>query len=154
MLLSGFPRVSLAHLPTRLEFLPRLICVDAWEGHQIEWLHSTLRFMGSEARELKPGGETIITRLADVLVIQALRTWIAGAAGAAAPMALEAPPVLLAGIVVDGASVGVPGAEVLVERHIVDAGGFGMRSVKIEAAGTSSSCSAERKAEESSDVGR
>ena len=24
MLLSGFPRVSLAHLPTRLEFLPRL----------------------------------------------------------------------------------------------------------------------------------
>ena len=60
-----------------LEFLPRLICVDAWDSAQIEWLHSTLRFMGNEARELKPGGETIITRLADVLVIQALRTWIA-----------------------------------------------------------------------------
>jgi AraC-like DNA-binding protein len=62
-----------------VEFLPRLICVDAWDAPQIEWLHSTLRFMGSEARELKPGGETIITRLADVLVIQALRTWIAQA---------------------------------------------------------------------------
>ena len=62
-----------------VEFLPRLICVDAWDASQMDWVHSTLRFMGNEARELKPGGETIITRLADVLVIQALRTWIAQA---------------------------------------------------------------------------
>lgn len=62
-----------------VEFLPRMICVDAWDAPQMEWLHSTLRFMGSEARDLKPGGETIITRLADVLVIQVLRTWIARA---------------------------------------------------------------------------
>jgi AraC-like DNA-binding protein len=38
---------------------------------------STLRFMTDEARELRPGGETVITRLADVLVIQAIRAWIA-----------------------------------------------------------------------------
>jgi len=60
-----------------VDLLPRVICVDAWSATQVEWLHGTLRFMASEARQLKPGGETIITRLADVLVIQALRTWLA-----------------------------------------------------------------------------
>jgi AraC-like DNA-binding protein len=36
-----------------------------------------LRFLTAEASELQAGGETIITRLADILVIQAIRTWIA-----------------------------------------------------------------------------
>jgi AraC-like DNA-binding protein len=35
-----------------------------------------LRFMASEAKALRLGGETIITRLADILVIQAIRSWI------------------------------------------------------------------------------
>jgi len=43
---------------------------------QSEWIQSTMRFMAAEARELRPGGETIITRLADILVIQAIRSWI------------------------------------------------------------------------------
>jgi len=60
-----------------MEMLPRIIHVNAWEGEQVEWLHSTLRFMAAEARELRPGGETIVTRLSDVLVIQALRSWLA-----------------------------------------------------------------------------
>ena len=33
--------------------------------------------MAAEARELRPGGETVITRLADILVIYAIRAWIA-----------------------------------------------------------------------------
>jgi hypothetical protein len=32
--------------------------------------------MALEAREFRPGGEAVITRLADVLVIQAIRAWI------------------------------------------------------------------------------
>ena len=32
--------------------------------------------MAAEARELRPGGEAVITRLADILVIQAIRAWI------------------------------------------------------------------------------
>jgi len=32
--------------------------------------------MAAEASELRPGGETVITRLADILVIQAIRSWI------------------------------------------------------------------------------
>ena len=40
------------------------------------WLHSTIRFIAEEARQRLPGSETVITRLADVLVIQAIRTWL------------------------------------------------------------------------------
>lgn len=40
------------------------------------WLHSTIRFIAEEARQRQPGSETVITRLADILVIQAFRTWI------------------------------------------------------------------------------
>jgi AraC-like DNA-binding protein len=40
------------------------------------WLHSTIRFIAQEARRRQPGSETVITRLADILVIQAIRTWI------------------------------------------------------------------------------
>jgi len=50
--------------------------IDAAQQPQQEWLQSTLHFMAAEARSLRPGGETIVTRLADNLVIQAIRTWI------------------------------------------------------------------------------
>jgi AraC-like DNA-binding protein len=60
-----------------LRLLPRLISVDTWNSPELEWLQSTLRFLTAEARELRAGGETVITRLADILVIQAIRAWIA-----------------------------------------------------------------------------
>lgn len=66
-----------AHQLVRL--LPRLICVDGWQSPQAEWIQSTLRLMAAEAEALRPGGETIITRLADILVIQAIRSWMAQA---------------------------------------------------------------------------
>jgi AraC-like DNA-binding protein len=64
--------------------LPRLVAVDAWTSPQMDWLQSTLRFIAAEASELRPGGETVITRLADILVIQAIRSWIEKEAGAQA----------------------------------------------------------------------
>ncbi len=60
-----------------VELLPRIIYIEAWRAPQMEWIQSTLRLMAAEASEIKPGGETIITRLADILVIQAIRTWMA-----------------------------------------------------------------------------
>jgi AraC-like DNA-binding protein len=60
-----------------VELLPGTIVVDGWAPHQMEWVRSTLRFLSDEARELRPGGETVITRLADILVIQAIRSWVA-----------------------------------------------------------------------------
>jgi AraC-like DNA-binding protein len=64
-----------AHQLVRL--LPKLIHIEAWSSPQMEWIQSTLRLMATEARELRPGGETIITRLADILVIQTIRSWMA-----------------------------------------------------------------------------
>jgi AraC-like DNA-binding protein len=59
-----------------IEVLPRLIAVEAGNALQTDWIRSTVRFLAEEARALRPGGETVITRLADVLVIQAIRAWI------------------------------------------------------------------------------
>jgi len=56
--------------------LPRVLQVDAWSDEEGSWLQSTLRFISREAREPQPGGETVITHLADILIIQAIRSWI------------------------------------------------------------------------------
>lgn len=63
-----------AHQLVRL--LPKMICIEASSSPHMEWIQSMLRFMAAEAKTLRPGGETVITRLADILVIQAIRSWI------------------------------------------------------------------------------
>ena len=60
--------------------LPRTIVIDGAPGTpspEAEWMYSTLRLIAAEGRELRPGGEAVITRLSDILVIQAIRSWIA-----------------------------------------------------------------------------
>ncbi len=71
--LVRFDHVAAAHL---IELLPAVIHVDAFDDEDDAWLQSTLRFISREARALRPGGETVLTRLADVLVIQLIRSWI------------------------------------------------------------------------------
>ena len=56
--------------------LPKVISVQAWNSPELDWIQSTFRLMAVEAKELRPGGETVITRLADILIIQAIRSWI------------------------------------------------------------------------------
>ena len=60
-----------------VRLLPSIIRIEASSSPEMDWIQSTLRYMAAEARELRPGGETVITRLADILVIQAIRSWIA-----------------------------------------------------------------------------
>lgn len=69
----SFDHPAAQHL---VSLLPRVISVEAWSSPEKEWIASTLRFMAAEAKEPRPGGETVITRLADILVIQAIRAWI------------------------------------------------------------------------------
>lgn len=59
-----------------IDVLPKVISIDSSAFPDMGWVQSTLRFIAAEARELRPGGETVITRLADILVIQAIRAWI------------------------------------------------------------------------------
>lgn len=59
-----------------IRLLPSVLQIDSWTDEDDSWLQSTLRFIARESRELRPGGETVITHLADILIIQAIRTWI------------------------------------------------------------------------------
>lgn len=60
-----------------VKLLPRRIIIKAWRSPQMTWIQSTLLLMADEASQLRPGGEALVTRLADILVIQAIRSWIA-----------------------------------------------------------------------------
>lgn len=69
--------VRLEHPAARnlIRALPPSILVSA-DASGSEWIHSTLRLLATEARDPRPGGEAVITRLADIIVIQAIRSWI------------------------------------------------------------------------------
>lgn len=56
--------------------LPPLIVIESAPTPHLAWMHSTLGLVADEAEHVRPGGEAVITRLSDILVIQALRSWI------------------------------------------------------------------------------
>ena len=56
--------------------LPAVLRVEATASPEHDWMQGTLRYMAAEAKAMRPGGETVITRLADVLIVQAIRAWI------------------------------------------------------------------------------
>lgn len=58
-----------------IELLPEVLHLRT-QAKDGGWLNSTIQFIAEEARQRLPGSETVITRLADILVIQAIRTWI------------------------------------------------------------------------------
>ena len=62
-----------------VSLLPRVLHIDAWDDDAGNWLQSTLSLIAREASAMRPGGETVMTRLADILVIQAIRAWLDGA---------------------------------------------------------------------------
>jgi AraC-like DNA-binding protein len=75
-LVCGAVRFDHPAARTLVEILPPILHVEASSSPQVEWMQSTLRLMAAEARELRPGGEAVITRLGDILVIQAIRSWL------------------------------------------------------------------------------
>jgi AraC-like DNA-binding protein len=56
--------------------LPQMIHIAASDGPRANWMYGLFQLMAAEARDFQPGGEAVITRLADVLVIQAIRAWL------------------------------------------------------------------------------
>jgi AraC-like DNA-binding protein len=59
--------------PPLVELLPELLTVDGADG----WVSSTLKVVGLEAARPRPGGETVLARLFDILMIHAVREWLA-----------------------------------------------------------------------------
>lgn len=68
-----FDQPNARHL---IEVLPETLHVEAAGAAPDGWMQSLLRLIAAEAKELRPGGEEVITRLCDILVIQAIRTWL------------------------------------------------------------------------------
>jgi len=68
-----------------LAVLPPWIRVSKRESHANEWLTGTLSFLQRETRDPSMGSETLITRLIDVIFVEAVRMWLKeqpeGAAG-------------------------------------------------------------------------
>jgi AraC-like DNA-binding protein len=68
-----------------LAVLPQWIRVSKRESHSNEWLSATVKFLQKETQDPGMGSETIITRLIDVIFVEAVRTWLKeqpqGAAG-------------------------------------------------------------------------
>jgi AraC-like DNA-binding protein len=56
--------------------LPELIRIEALRAPDVERMQGTLGLIAAETMSPRPGGEAVITRLADVLVIQAIRAWL------------------------------------------------------------------------------
>ncbi|HLK60041.1 MAG TPA: AraC family transcriptional regulator [Chthonomonadaceae bacterium] len=59
-----------------LNALPPLLHVRGEQGQVVAWLEPTLKFIASEARSGRPGAQAIITRLSDILFIQAVRAYV------------------------------------------------------------------------------
>lgn len=65
--------------PAAIQFvhlLPQLIHVKHWGEVESEWVESTLKLLDLETRLLRPGSDAVITKLTDILLIQALRWWL------------------------------------------------------------------------------
>jgi AraC-like DNA-binding protein len=59
-----------------IAILPKVLQLDVTGTPHAEWLQSTLRLVTAEAQALRAGGDAVITRLADVLVLEIIRSWI------------------------------------------------------------------------------
>ena len=70
--------VRFAHPAARklVEALPPIIHVESPSASEGQWIQASISLMATEARDMRPGGEAIITRAADILVVQAIRSWI------------------------------------------------------------------------------
>ena len=71
-LLCGAVRFDHPAARDLVDILPPVIVIAADAG----WMQTTLTLLAAEARDLQPGGEAVITRLGDILVIQAIRSWL------------------------------------------------------------------------------
>jgi AraC-like DNA-binding protein len=56
--------------------LPEIISLDAASTPDVVGMQGTLALIAAETKQPRPGGEAVITRLADILIIQAIRGWI------------------------------------------------------------------------------
>ncbi len=76
-LICGAVRFGHPAARTLIDVLPEIVHVDPSTGAtDLQWLPSLLSMIANETRSIRPGGEAVVTRLCDIVVIQAIRSWI------------------------------------------------------------------------------
>lgn len=75
-LLCGVMSFDLAAGSWLISQLPKVITLNSTDNSSNTWLQSTLQLITNEALNLNLGGETIMSHLADIIVIQAIRHWV------------------------------------------------------------------------------
>lgn len=77
LLICGGVRFAGPLAPLLLDLLPRVLLLHRHEQEGAHaWLDATLTMLGAEALSLRPGSTAVMTRLADILVLQTLRAWL------------------------------------------------------------------------------
>ena len=61
-----------------IDCLPPVIHVKSDGGSAVRWLEATLQFMATETASDQPGTATVVSRLADILFVHAVRAHLAG----------------------------------------------------------------------------
>ncbi|MFJ5295606.1 AraC family transcriptional regulator [Pseudomonas sp. NPDC088368] len=79
--IGGLFRFDGGKLPPILASLPSIIHVPAGPSGTPAWLQAISHFLLHEANQIQPGAELMVSRLIDLLVIRALRTWSTSAPG-------------------------------------------------------------------------
>jgi AraC-like DNA-binding protein len=74
MICGSFQIVNSDYNPL-LAVLPTLIHIPSSRERLDEWLEPTLKMLAHEARRQRPGSETLIARLIDIILVQAVRVW-------------------------------------------------------------------------------
>lgn len=75
-LLCGSLRFEHGDRHPLLEVLPQVLHIRAASGPAGAWIGPTLQLISAELASPGPGAETVIARLADVLLVQGLRRWV------------------------------------------------------------------------------
>lgn len=75
-MLCGVVRLEHPSAELIINAMPNMIYLESSKSSFTSWMNHTVRLISVEAEQTQIGGETILTRLADILVIQALRYWI------------------------------------------------------------------------------
>lgn len=75
MICGSFQIVNPEHNPL-LAVLPPLIHIPSGAEGLDEWLEPTLKMLGYEARHPRTGSETLVDRLIDIILVQAVRVWV------------------------------------------------------------------------------
>ncbi len=76
-ILCGVVQIGSPAARLLVQQLPEVITIDAaTSGSDWLWFPSLMTMIANETRTIRPGGETVVTRLCDILVIQTIRAWI------------------------------------------------------------------------------